>query len=88
MTRLKLNNYQDFAIELLEKQARLIVYNNGVENVCRKERISKLKHFAQSTDDHLFKGRLQLHKSEVGIAVIVKGEIAGFISAEAFMNNL
>ncbi|MEP6612895.1 MAG: hypothetical protein ABJA76_13445 [Mucilaginibacter sp.] len=36
MNILKLDNGYDLAVENTDKKARLVVYNNGVENVCRK----------------------------------------------------
>jgi hypothetical protein len=84
MDILTLNNQQQLGIEPLDKRVRLIVYNNGVENVCRKEHIKNLERFIQSGDNHLFKGRLQLHKNDDAIAIKVKGHIVGSVSNEAF----
>jgi len=85
---LKLKNGYSFAIENEPGKVRLVVYNNGVENVCHKSTLKNLRQFIQSGDNHLFKGRLQLYKDEVGISVMVKGNIVGEISMEDFTNYL
>jgi hypothetical protein len=82
---LKLGENQSLAIEISGRLARLIVYNQGVENVCRKERTKTLRDFLQSDEGHLFKGRLQLQKSAGEINVLVKGELAGSIRNEEFV---
>ncbi len=88
MNILKLSSELSFAIEPLEKRVRLVVYNNGVENVCRMESIKNLENFIQSGDSHLFKGRLQLYKNAANIVVEVKGEIAGVIRSTEFIKLL
>jgi len=45
MTVFKLDDELSFTIECCEKRARLIVYKNGREDVCRKETFGKLKRF-------------------------------------------
>lgn len=57
---IKLNGDYSFGVEESGKNLRLIVYNNGVEKVCRKYSPKKLRDFLQSNDNQLFKGRLQL----------------------------
>ena len=79
---------RDLTISLLGKKVRLPVADKGVENVCRLESLKNLNKFAGSSAGHLFKGRLQLHKDENGIQVIVKGEIVGVISEDLFKNLL
>ncbi|MCR8557938.1 hypothetical protein KXD93_09810 [Mucilaginibacter sp. BJC16-A38] len=88
MKFLNLNSGYTFALENLEKKARLVVYNNGVENVCHKSTLKSLVQFIQSGDNHLFRGRLQFHKDEVGINIMVKGNIVGEISLPKFTNYL
>jgi len=88
MNILKLDNEHAFSIENLDKQVRLVVYNNGVENVCRKSTLKNLTTFIQSGDNHLFKGRLQLNKMTDGIGVVVKDSLVGKITIEDFMNCL
>jgi hypothetical protein len=88
MKPIKLNNGLLFTIERHETQARLVVLNNNVEKVCRKERFKTIWKYVRSGENQLFKGRLRLHKNVDGIAVEVKGEIAGVIKAEDFINCL
>jgi len=88
MNIIKLDNEHSFAIENLDKQVRLVVYNNGVENVCRKSTIKSIEAFIQSGEDHLFKGRLQLNKRSGGISVVVKGAVVGEIPFKNFINCL
>lgn len=88
MNIIKLDNEHSFAIENLDKQVRLVVYNNGVENVCRKSTIKNIATFIQSGENHLFKGRLQLNKRPGGISVVVKGAVVGEIPSNDFMNCL
>jgi hypothetical protein len=88
MNIIKLDNEHSFAVENLDKQVRLVVYNNGVENVCRKSTIKSIEAFIQSGEDHLFKGRLQLNKRPGGISVVVKGVVVGEISREDLLNCL
>jgi hypothetical protein len=85
----KFDNGLSIWIEHTEKQARLVIYKDGVENVCRKSTIRKLRQFIQSDEQRLFKGRLQLHRDINGmIAVDVKGKIAGVVPAEHFLATL
>jgi len=88
MNILKLNPGHTFAIENDGKQVRLVVYNNGVENVCRKSTIKSLIAFIQSGENHLFKGRLQLNKIPGGIGVLVKDRLVGEIPTGDFINCL
>jgi hypothetical protein len=87
-TILKLNNGHSFAIENQLNKVRLVVYNNGVENVCRKSTFKNIMNFIQSGDNHLFKGRLQLYKDDAGISIQVKDKIVGEISTDDFINCL
>lgn len=88
MKILKLNDGYALGVENEDKKLRLIVYNNGVENVCHKSTFKNLSQFIQSSDNHLFKGRLQLYKDEVGVNIMVKGSIVGEISLPEFKNYL
>ena len=86
MKIIKFNDGLSFWIEHTEKQARLVIYKDGVENVCRKSTIRKLRQFIQSDEQQLFKGRLQLVRDISGmIAVEVKGKVAGVVPAEDFL---
>jgi hypothetical protein len=88
MTVFKLDDELSFAIERSEKRARLIVYKNGVENVCRKETFGNLNRFILLDEGHLFKGRLQLNKDNTGIGIEVKGKLMGTIKTEEFLSCL
>jgi len=72
----------------MDKKARLVVYNNGVENVCRKSTLKDLAVFMQSGENHLFKGRLQLHKVNSSINILVKGSKVGEIPVSGFLSYL
>jgi hypothetical protein len=88
MIFVQLNNELSFAIEHCEKQARLIVYKNGLEDVCRKETFGNLRRFIAENNCHLFKGRLQLNKHGECIGIEVKGKLVGNIKAEEFLSYL
>jgi len=88
MNILKLDNGYDLAIESTGKMARLVVYNDGVENVCRKSTLKNVTAFMQSGENHLFKGRLQLHKVNGSLNVMVKGSKVGEISIPGFLDYL
>ncbi len=77
-----------FAIEHFEKRPRLIVYKDGVENVCRRESFKNLQRFILSDDEKIFRGRLQLYKSGGEIVIEVKGEIAGKMTIKDFTSYL
>ncbi|HEY2581840.1 MAG TPA: hypothetical protein VGI43_08540 [Mucilaginibacter sp.] len=86
MIALKLNSEFSFAIEHCEKQARLIVYKNGLEDVCRKETFGNLQRFIETERGRLFKGRLRLDKYN-GV-IEVKGELVGIIKTGDFSHYL
>lgn len=88
MTLLKLGGPFTFGIERDEKRARLIVYNNGAEEVCRKELFSNLERFIRGDETRLFKGRLKLIKKDGHIGIEVKGEMTGMIGADDLLNYL
>jgi len=88
MTQLKLEHGFSFAVEQFEKRVHLIVYKDGVENVCRRESFKNLERFILSDDEKLFKGRLRLYKNSKAIVIEVKGEIAGKMKAEDFTDYL
>ena len=88
ITPVKLDDKLSFGIECAEKKARLIVYESGVEKVCRKETLKNLASFIQSGDNQLFKGRLRLHKKGTEIAIEVKGKLVGQIESERFESYL
>lgn len=85
---IKLDDRYDLAIEISGKNTRLVMYDNGVEKVCRKTTLKSLFEFIQSGENHLFKGRLQLFKNPDAIAIEVKGRVVGEITAETLLNYL
>ena len=88
MKPIPLNHNLQFAIENQGNKARLIVYKDGVENVCRKEAFRKLHNFVTSDEKTLFGGRLRLHKNMEGIAIEVKGKIEGVVKTDDFLKYL
>jgi hypothetical protein len=88
MKAIPLNHNLQFTIENHGNKARLIVYKDGVENVCRKEAFGKLHSFITSNEKTLFGGRLRLHKNMEGIAIEIKGKIEGVIKSDDFLKYL
>ena len=88
MTLLKLNNEFALTIEHAQKKVRLVVYKNGVENVCRRETIGHLEHFILSDEERIFKGRLQLCKNGDSLNIEVKGDTIGTVKFNDFINFL
>ena len=85
---MRLNDRHSLVIEISGRKARLVVYNNGVEKVCRRTTLKPLLEFVHAGENHLFKGRLQLFKNLEEITVLVKGEPVGEIKAETLLNCL
>lgn len=69
-------------------KVRLVVYYKDVENVCRKETLSRLRSFMTLNEGMLFNGRLQLQKKQTDIVVVVKAKIEGVIEKNIFLNAL
>ena len=88
MESISLNNNFELSFEKLPHTIRLIVSKNNEEWVCRKEKLRNLFSFAEVDKEHLFKGRLQLLKSDAKIDIQVKNEIIGAISNESFKEAL
>jgi|GEM_PF-460786 len=88
METIKLKENYTFAIEPQVKRLRLVVYQSGVEKVCRLETRKKLEKFLLSDENHLFKGRLQLVKNARETAVVVKGKPVGKIINAEFIKIL
>jgi hypothetical protein len=85
MNLIALNDDYQLAIGAVGKKLRLMVFQAGVENVCRLETQKNLKKFAFSGDGRLFKGRLQLQKDLHAINVLVKEKTIGAINNERFI---
>ncbi|HVW97966.1 MAG TPA: hypothetical protein VHA56_18490 [Mucilaginibacter sp.] len=83
-----LNGDYSFNIENHDGKLRLVVCYGGVENVCHKTTSKNIAKFLQQSEDHLFKGRLQLHKKNELIEIFVKGHKVGEIPSSYFKNNL
>ncbi|MBD1364107.1 hypothetical protein IDJ77_09830 [Mucilaginibacter sp. ZT4R22] len=79
MAELKLTGKLSLLIEPADKKLRLVISDEGSELACRKESRGKLKRFLSSAETSIFKGRLQLHKNNNTVAVILKGEDVGVI---------
>ena len=76
------------SFEKLSHTIRVIISKNDEEWVCRKEKLKKLFLFTEVDKEHLFKGRLQLLKSDGKIDIRVKNELIGTVSDEAFKEAL
>jgi len=91
METIDLNNNFKLSFEKLPHTIRVIISKNDEEWVCRKEKLKKLFSFTEIDKEYIFKGRLQLFKSDGKIDIRVKNELIGTISNEAFkeaLNNL
>lgn len=68
------------AIESEEgKKLRLVVLREGEEWVCRQTNSKTLRNFLATPHSALFKGRLQLHKIQEYLAVVVKERVLGHV---------
>jgi hypothetical protein len=85
---LPLKNNFSLGMERYAKRIRLVIYKDAEEFVCRKEAFPALEKFTETTTDHLFRGRLQLHKDAGEIHIEVKGEILGSIPVNQFKGVL
>jgi len=88
METINLQNDFKLSFKKLPHTIRLIILKNDEEWVCRKEKLKKLFEFAEIDQEHLFKGRLQLFKSEDKVHVKVKNEFIGTILIEVFIKTL
>jgi hypothetical protein len=75
MTPIQLADNLRFGIEHYEKRTRLIVYKEGVENVCRRKPLETSDALFYRMKTHLFTGRLQLHKDATGIGIKLKEKL-------------
>lgn len=80
MMPLKLSYGLFLLFEPQDKKLRLIITDGNNELACRKETRSVLKRFLSSAQSQLFKGRLQLHKSDEVLTVVLKGKPVGAIN--------
>lgn len=88
MGSIDLSNGFALRIEPYNDKVRVIVLLNNEEYVCRIALLPKLLDFAAAKEAHVFKGRLQLYKEAGLINVLAKGEVAGIIEENTFINYL
>ncbi|MET3979291.1 hypothetical protein ABIB62_001877 [Mucilaginibacter sp. UYP25] len=88
MKTFNLHNGLQLNIQLDNKKLRLVITDGIAELACRKETASNLNRFLSSAQNNLFSGRLQLHKSEDNITVLLKGKPAGSVSVSELKNVL
>lgn len=91
MQQLILNSKHVLVFEPSVSKIRIVVLEDGIESVCRKETLKNLKRFLTSKETKIFKGRLQLHKINDAIEIIVKDKPIAIISSaslEKILNNL
>lgn len=91
MQQLILNSKHVLVFEPSGKKIRLVITEADEELVCRKETLKNLQHFLAQEQAHIFKGRLQLHKINDAIEIIVKDKPIAIISSaslEKILNNL
>ncbi|RDC57790.1 hypothetical protein DU508_02195 [Pedobacter chinensis] len=86
MINISLDDGLKLSFEKLPHTIRLIVSKNDEEWVCRKEKLKKLFSFLELDQEPLFKGRLQLFKSDGKIKI--KNEFISTISTETFQQAL
>lgn len=85
---INLNSNFQFDIELYKDKVRLILYKDGTEIACRKERFSHLFQFLELFDGDLFKGRIRLSKRENHIEVYFKKDCMGIIDCNLFFKEI
>ena len=79
-------NYKiDF--EIIERSIRFVIYFNGCEIACRKEKINVIQEFLEKDYAPIFKGRIKLIKFWEEIIITYKGEIIGKTSKK-FLSNV
>ncbi|GGH05533.1 hypothetical protein [Pedobacter zeae] len=91
MEHILLENDLSLSFEKLPHTVRLILSKNNEEWACRKEKLIKLLTFIDIDQAHVFKGRLQLIKSDDNISIQVKNKHICSVTAEKFkqaLNNL
>jgi len=88
MESISLINDFKLSFERLPHTIRLIISKSDEEWGCRKEKLKNLLVFAEVDNEHLFKGRLQLFKSDGEIDIRVKNELIGTVSNKAFKEAL
>ncbi|TKC10321.1 hypothetical protein FA048_09005 [Pedobacter polaris] len=88
MRQIILNEKLTLSFETLDKGVRLIISEADMELVCRKETYKNLQNFLKADEINIFKGRLQLHKRNEIIEVVIKNKPSAIISTNDFKNVL
>lgn len=88
MNILTLNGGLLLHIETGDKKLRLVISNGTTEMACRKVTPAILLQFLSSTNQNLFKGRLQLFKDTDAVNIVLKGTPVGIIPIPVFKNAL
>jgi hypothetical protein len=81
---IKLNDNHFLGIEPYKTKAILVAWNNGTQLACRIETIKNLSKFIDEQEANIFKGRLKLYKHQDSIAVQVKENTIGVLTASQF----
>jgi hypothetical protein len=84
MEIIKLSNNLWLQSEADNKKLRLVLTDGFTELACRKDTPGKLRRYLTNGESALFKGRLQLHKSNGNIAVVLKNTIVGLVPVATF----
>lgn len=84
MNSVRLNKSVTLSVEPYNRKLRFVVNVADTEWVCRIERKKAIETFLQTSNTSIFKGRLQLHKTDDEIAVEVKGEVIGHLPLTVF----
>jgi hypothetical protein len=90
MEIIKLNGLYSLSVETENKRLMLIIFNGDEELVCHKTGVSELKRFLQQSEAHLFKGRLQLDKTNGNVTILIRAVTIGVIpevELASLMNN-
>lgn len=86
MQQLILSDKLILSFELLDRKVRLIISELDTELACRKETVKNLRQFLIADETKVFKGRLQLHKYNEVIEVILNNKPVAAISTKDFKN--
>lgn len=84
MEIIELRSSFSLGFECLDKKVRLIVFENGIEKACRKEKVSVLQKFLKVSMGSIFKGRIQLEKHKNEIVILLKKEKIGNVYYKEF----
>jgi len=88
MESISLDNSLKLSFETLAHNLRLAVLKNNEIWVCRNEKLTNLLSFLEVDKGQLFKGRLQLFKSDREIDIQVKNKFIATVSCDDFRKVL